>query len=97
VFELAGEFDIGSAMPFRSALEEALRGDTPDLIVDLRGVTFMDSRMLGILLDAQSRMRVREGRLALCLGASPARRVLQVARLEDHFDTYDELDDALAA
>jgi anti-sigma B factor antagonist len=48
---LRGELDLGSAPQLRRALEAA--GD--DVVLDLRGLTFMDSTGVRVLLEAAER------------------------------------------
>ena len=51
VVELSGEVDIETAPRVRSALEKAIRSGLP-VVVDLGGVTFMDSFGFGVLAAA---------------------------------------------
>lgn len=49
-----GEHDIYTAPTLRERLEEAL-GRAQGMVVDLTGATFLDSSILGALLDARRR------------------------------------------
>jgi anti-anti-sigma factor len=54
--QLYGEFDLSCEKPLRDRLEELLDGETRTLVLDLRGLEFIDSsglRML-IVLDGQA-------------------------------------------
>ncbi|MFX4292316.1 STAS domain-containing protein [Streptomyces bohaiensis] len=48
----AGEVDLDVAGPFENALSEAARSLSRCTIIDLSGVTFADSTLLGALLQA---------------------------------------------
>jgi anti-sigma B factor antagonist len=97
VIQLNGEFDIGTAPPLSTALIDAMRGGATQIVVDLRDVTFMDSFMLGLLLNAHRRLNTNGARLALVVTpGSPPMRVFDVARLRSHFDIHDDLDGAVA-
>jgi anti-anti-sigma factor len=50
VLILDGEFDRSNAAQFEQALNQALRAGGRHVIADLRGVSFLDSTMLGVLL-----------------------------------------------
>ena len=52
---LSGEFTLEAGQPFEEALEEIARTPVKDLIVDLSGVTFMDSTAAFLLLEAYKR------------------------------------------
>ena len=59
---VAGELDIATAPLLRETLLRALdRDNVPDLLVDLSGVTFVDSSGLAVLLMAARRWAA-EGR-----------------------------------
>jgi len=77
VLHVEGELDIGSADALRAALDEAeTQGDI--VRIDARGVQFLDSTALGVLLASAQRLAARGGRLEL-MNASPAvRRVLDM-------------------
>ena len=49
--ELQGEADLHTAPILRDALNEAIESEPETLVVDLTGVTFIDSMMLGVLLE----------------------------------------------
>ena len=61
---VAGELDIGTAPVLREALLRLLADtDVEDVIVDLSGVTFVDSSGLAVLLMAARRWAAEEDRL----------------------------------
>ena len=54
---LSGEFTIEAGQRFEEAVEEIERAPVSDLIVDLSGITFMDSTGAFLLLEAYKRFR----------------------------------------
>jgi anti-sigma B factor antagonist len=52
VISLAGEVDYGSAQQLRAALMTALAAEPSSIVVDLGGVTFLDSTGIGTLVVA---------------------------------------------
>ena len=79
---VSGELDLYVEQELRAALESADLLGTPTVIVDLSGVTFMDSTVCGILL-AEARRRVRdEGRLILVSSGNSTRRALDVSGID---------------
>ena len=74
---VAGGVDIGTVGRFRAPLEEAA-ASAPAVVVDLDGVTYLDSAGIAALFDAA-------GRTALDVVASEGcvvRRVLEVVALD---------------
>lgn len=76
---LRGELDMESADAIRARLGEAISSDVSALVVDLSGVTFMDSSGVELLFRLRSELAVRQMRLRLALPAdSLVRRTLEV-------------------
>jgi anti-anti-sigma factor len=86
---LHGEFDIDSADEATFALSELL-GRRPDTVVlDLRGLDFMDSTGVKFLVDARDRARELGVELSLVHGGDPVRRVLAVSGVAALFENQE--------
>ena len=75
----AGEIDIATAPDVRRAMLMTVGGRR--LVLDLRGVVFMDTSGLQLLLEEQRRARERGGAFAIVAGPPRVQRVLKVAGL----------------
>jgi len=76
---LTGELDLGTRHRLAAELEQ-VEADWPDLLViDLAGVTFMDSSGLGELVGAARRGRDAGRRVVLLRGQGAVERMLEVA------------------
>jgi anti-sigma B factor antagonist len=96
VVSLAGELDLYNAHEVREALLECC-AEAPDrLVVDLSGVTFIDSTALGVLIEARTKLEDRRGFLLAAPGLE-TKRALEISGLDRHFAVHDSLDAALAA
>jgi anti-sigma B factor antagonist len=71
---LSGELDLAAAPEFRRALRSL--GSGPGVVVDLSGVTFLDSVGVGLLIGADRRAREANGRLTVVVGPGAARQML---------------------
>lgn len=89
-----GEIDMATVADLEKALDEAL-GTSPDVVLDLAGVGFMDSTGLKAILAAEQRLAERGGRLALVVVDGPVRRLLQVTALEGQFPVFGSVDAAV--
>jgi anti-sigma B factor antagonist len=76
---VSGELDLYVASEMRETLEAAELLGTPTTVVDLSGVSFMDSTICGILVAEAKRCARDEGRLVLVATDAAAGRVLEVA------------------
>lgn len=91
--EPLGELDLATA----GALDEALRAwlDDPaggELVVDLSGVTFMDSSGLRAVLVASSEATEHGRRIVVLPGDGQARRVIELAQVSAFLELRDALE-----
>jgi anti-anti-sigma factor len=82
---VAGELDAASAPELEITLKEALIDSQGAFLLDLRGVTFMDSAGVNELLRARSLLGREERALAVVCPPGPARRVLDAIGITDLF------------
>ncbi len=93
---LRGEVDIYTAPRFKECLLELLESGVSRVVVDLSGVTFIDSTALGVLIGGVRRLHDRDGRMALVVTSRPVERVLTVTGLDRVFAIHATRDAALA-
>lgn len=80
LLELSGEVDHHGARDAIRQLELAVDAALPrQLVLDMAGVTFMDSSGIALILRAQQQMQLLDGSLLVCNVPSQARRVLDAA------------------
>ncbi|MFK4187100.1 STAS domain-containing protein [Streptomyces sparsogenes] len=96
VVELHGEIDIVAAHSLTVCLDGLTASPHPDLVVDLRAVSFIDSAGLTPLCRARNRITRRHGRLRLVADSDRVLRVMSGAGLSDVFEIHDRLPEALA-
>ena len=96
VVRLAGELDLYNAHLVRDELFPAAKRAPERLIVDLSGVTFIDSTGLGVLIEARTQLANRRAFLLVGPGLE-TKRALEISGLDRHFALHDSLDDALSA
>jgi anti-sigma B factor antagonist len=76
-----GEVDSSSAPLLRTELETALDGQLHELVVDLDGVTFLDSAGLSVLAAAHRAALARDVRLRVLASGRAVIRPLQITGL----------------
>jgi anti-sigma B factor antagonist len=96
VVTLAGELDLYNASDVREALHAATTEQPGRLIVDLAQVEFLDSTILGVLVEARSHLQNRRACVLVAPGVE-ARRALEVSGLDKHFAVHESVEAALAA
>jgi anti-sigma B factor antagonist len=91
---LVGELDLSQAEALSEELARAEATEPATLVIDLRGVSFMDSTGLRLLLAALRRAEPAGRRLVLVRGQEQVRDLFRVARLDDVFELVDDPDEA---
>ncbi len=81
---------------FRERVRSALTG-TPQIVIELGGVDYVDSGGLGILVGLHIAAQKRGGDIKLVSPSERVRRVLGETKLNTVFPVYTTLDEALAA
>ncbi len=97
VVQVAGEIDVYTAASLREKLAELIDADHTDVVVDLTGVTFMDSTGLGVLVGALKKVRGYGGRLQLVIDQEKVIKVFRITALTQVFTIHETLDAALAS
>jgi anti-anti-sigma factor len=83
VIALQGELDMAGAATLEAELE---RLDSDALVLDLRGLTFMDSSGLRVLVVNAQRAQDRGRRFALVPGAAQVMRVFDITRMRERLE-----------
>jgi anti-sigma B factor antagonist len=96
VVHLAGELDLYNAPAVRAALLDAAATEPERLVVDLGEVVFVDSTVLGVLVEARTKLANRHSFLLAAPGHD-TQRALRISGLERHLSVHKTLDSALAA
>lgn len=91
----SGEIDMDNA----AILEDRLMAlvDQGHTVLDLSGVTFLDSTALGAVIVAYRRGQAVGHNLRLAGAAGWVRRILQITELDAVLQHHDEVDDAVDA
>ena len=80
LLELSGELDHHEARCTLNTIDELLDEYLPrDCVLDMAGLTFMDSSGIALILRAQQRMQLLDGSILVCNVPQQARRVLDAA------------------
>ena len=94
---LSGALDLETAPHFGEEVELAVWGTVGAFVLDLSGVTFLDSSGLHALLRARAYLAREDRPLLLVCPPGPPRRVLDLAGVLDTFVVYADCEAAAAA
>ena len=93
---LAGEVDLYTAPRFKDDLVALIEDGATDVVVDLSGVTFIDSTALGVIISGVKRLHERDGRLAIVAGSRPVVRILDITGLDKVLTIFETREAAIA-
>lgn len=97
VVTVAGEVDLQTASQLGDHTLEAMHSVSPKVVLDLAGVTFMDSTGLKVLMTIRRRTELAGGALALVGVSRTVKRLLGVTGLDRTFAMHDTVEEATTA
>jgi len=77
-----GDLDLSSVAALDAEVRAVEATDVDQIIIDLSGVTFMDSTGLRLLVQADARSRADSNRLRLVRGSRRVQRVFELTNTE---------------
>jgi anti-sigma B factor antagonist len=83
---LAGEFDLASVAVFQQDILPLLSGGRPKAVIDLSGLTFLDSTGLFSLVKAWQELQDRGIAVRLVRGSEVVNKMLRLSGLDTEFD-----------
>ena len=97
ILVVSGDADLHSAPELRERLRMAVDGGATNVVLDLSGVTFIDSTSLGVLLGTMRRLRELDGQMRLVVPRPEVRRIFELTLLDRVFPLDESRDDAVEA
>lgn len=97
VVAASGEFDLQSSDHLLGELEHAATELCARVVVDLAGVTFLDSSCIGALIRASRTAAGVGGTLHLAAARDNVRRVLEVTEVGEYLGLYPDVAAAVRA
>ena len=95
VLAVEGSIDIYSSPELRGELKGALEKQAPRIVIDMQGVSFVDSSGLATLIEALQKVNGYQGKLVLCSMSSQVMGVFQLANLDHIFQIKETRETAL--
>jgi anti-sigma B factor antagonist len=92
----SGRLDVVGAPALKEAIGDAVKDNgQPRLVIDMEGVSFVDSTGLGSVIAALKQVRSSKGDLRLAAPNQQVRVVLELTTLDRVFTYYPSVEDAL--
>ena len=98
VIELTGKITIGAGdVKIRELIGQSLEDDKNNVILDLGGVTAIDSSGIGEMVACYTTVTKRDGQLKLMHLSPKINDILQVTQLITVFEVFDDEREALGS
>jgi anti-sigma B factor antagonist len=95
VVAATGRLDVAGAPALKEAISEVVKTGPPRIVIDMGGVSFVDSTGLGSVISALKQIRGSQGELRLAAPNQQARVVLELTTLDRVFPYYATVEEAL--
>lgn len=98
IIELSGKITIGTGdVKIRELVDQALEEGQTKILIDLAGVTAIDSSGIGEMVACYTTVTKRGGQLKLLRLSPKIKDILHVTQLITVFDVLDNVQEGLAA
>ena len=96
VLEPTGRLDVAGAPALREAFSELPKQASTRVIIDMEGVSFVDSTGLGSVIAGLKQLRGSQGQLRLAAPNQQVRVVLELTTLDSVFPYFATVEEALS-
>src|ERR1700683_1531107 len=96
VITVVGEIDVATAPQLRESLHGVIAQGQATVVLDLLGVTFLDSTALGVLVGGLKRCRELGGELYIVVTDARLRKIFEITGLDKVFPMVDALSEVSA-
>ena len=91
-----GDIDLSRSPTLRTDIRKAIDEKPKRLVVDLSGVSYMDSSGVATLVEAMQLARKANTNLVLCSLTDRVHSIFEIARLDQFFTIKPTLDEAVS-
>ncbi len=88
VFRLSGKFDFRSRHEFQTVIGKAKQSGLRHIILNLQGVTFLDSAALGLLANLHKQFTAQGIHVSLVNPQDYVKRVLELVKMDKLFSIH---------
>jgi anti-sigma B factor antagonist len=94
---LRGVMDLATASQLTATLDAAIRESRGAFVIDLCDVTFLDSSGVSVLVRSRAVLGREERALLIICPPGPARRIFELAGIDDLLELFETRDQAAAS
>lgn len=96
ILKLEGEMDVYTSPLFKEKIETLIKAKRPFIVLDLKGLSYMDSTGLGIMLAELMRVRNNGGNMVLVSPQKIIQKILRITNTGVYLKIYQNYEEAIA-
>ena len=94
LMRLEGEIDVYTAPNLKEGLVEQIESGCVNILIDLEGVTFIDSSGLGVLVGGLRRAKENSGAIRLVCSRDNVLKIFRITGLDKVFPIFTDAQEA---
>ncbi|TGK82341.1 anti-sigma factor antagonist [Leptospira noumeaensis] len=95
IITIEGEVDLYNAKELKDILDDKMRKNQYEIVVNLEKVPFMDSSGIGTLVTAMYKLKKYHGNLKVCSVHGSVAKVFKLTGMESHLEVFDTEENAV--
>ena len=96
VVKLEGKLDVNLSVSIESELDALIESGSINLILEISKVEYLSSSGIRVFINMMRKIKDKNGRPVLASVPDVIKKILKTVDLEDLFEVFDSVDDALA-
>ena len=96
VVKLEGKLDVNLSVSVESELDALIESGNINLILEISKVEYLSSSGIRVFINMMRKVKDKNGRLVLASVPDVIKKILKTVDLEDLFEVFDTVDEALA-
>jgi anti-sigma B factor antagonist len=96
IIEASGEIDVYNSGEIKKLIDAYIARGINKILLDMKGVDYLDSSTISVLLTERERLKNHGGGLKLLGLQETPRKVFEIAKIDSIFEIYEDEGEALA-
>jgi len=96
IFAVDGDIDINTSPDIRKKFDKPVNAKSAKIVINLDGVSYIDSSGLATLVEMLKRTRGYGGKMRLSNLAAKVKSLFEITKLEKLFDIYETEEEAVS-
>jgi len=97
ILDISGEIDLYNAPEIKDAINKLIEQKKYNVIINLKGVSYIDSSGIGALISSLSNLKKYQGGLKIINVFASVKKVFELTKLTSFFEIYDSAEEAVKA